>query len=422
MIIYLKSYLFNFIFKEVFNLIKFYILIFGMKNDEFDLKLHNEQKNKTKSKQFLSKKHFLKNDFDIDEFEDGLNVSIIENIEENLEITKSSKNNYNNISFDEDFSDELDNFSEEESQSNKKKLSIGSQSIQLDFNNINYEKPMKKNYKKKKTKEELDNTPLPIFNCIYCTDAKIVFNHYINNYLSDNYLFLTSIYDMSCLNKLIINQPLIDNGEENEKLLNLIVKNTEYLIKYVPKEFNESYFKSSLFKNLCMKNSLENSKQIKQNIINNITNQRKEIFLKGNNKISNNNNNKYLFNTTSTFVNNLTLGNENIETFSKYYINTNISCNSINFIYLSMNNNECITINNKENNILHIIEENIEKKEENNNCFEDKDELIDIIKFDLKKISKNDIKWDNECYNIWEPEIESDFEEDEQNNFLQIKK
>ena len=393
-----------------------------MKNDEFDLKLHNEQKNKTKSKKFLSKKHFLKNDFDIDEFEDGLNVSIIENIEENLEITKSSKNNYNNISFDEDFSDELDNFSEEESPSKKRKLSIGSQSIQLDLNNINYEKTVKKSYKKKKTKEDLDNTPLPIFNCIYCTDAKIVFNHYINNYLSDNYLFLTSIYDMNCLNKLIINQPLIDNGEENEKLLNLIVKNTEYLIKYVPKEFNESYFKSSLFKNLCMKNSLENTKQIRQNIINNITNQRKEIFLKGNNKISNNNNNKYLFNTTSTFANNLTLINENIETVSKYYINTNISSNSINFIYLSMNNNECITINNKENNILHIIDENIEKKEDNINCFEDKDELIDIIKFDIKKISKNDIKWDNECYNIWEPKIESDFEEDEQNSFLEIKK
>ena len=394
-----------------------------MKNDEFDLKLHNEQKNKTKSKKkFLSKKHFLKNDFDIDEFEDGLNVSIIENIEENLEITKSSKNNYNNISFDEDFSDELDNFSEEESPSKKRKLSIGSQSIHLDLNNINYEKTVKKSYKKKKTKEDLDNTPLPIFNCIYCTDAKIVFNHYINNYLSDNYLFLTSIYDMNCLNKLIINQPLIDNGEENEKLLNLIVKNTEYLIKYVPKEFNESYFKSSLFKNLCMKNSLENTKQIRQNIINNITNQRKEIFLKGNNKISNNNNNKYLFNTTSTFANNLTLINENIETVSKYYINTNISSNSINFIYLSMNNNECITINNKENNILHIIDENIEKKEDNINCFEDKDELIDIIKFDIKKISKNDIKWDNECYNIWEPNIESDFEEDEQNSFLEIKK
>ena len=393
-----------------------------MKNDEFDLKLHNEQKNKTKSKKFLSKKHFLKNDFDIDEFEDGLNVSIIENIEENLEIMKSSKNNYNNISFDEDFSDELDNFSEEESPSKKRKLSIGSQSIHLDLNNINYEKSVKKSYKKKKTKEDLDNTPLPIFNCIYCTDAKIVFNHYINNYLSDNYLFLTSIYDMNCLNKLIINQPLIDNGEENEKLLNLIVKNTEYLIKYVPKEFNESYFKSSLFKNLCMKNSLENTKQIRQNIINNITNQRKEIFLKGNNKISNNNNNKYLFNTTSTFANNLTLINENIETVSKYCINTNISSNSINFIYLSMNNNECITINNKENNILHIIDENIEKKEDNINCFEDKDELIDIIKFDIKKISKNDIKWDNECYNIWEPNIESDFEEDEQNSFLEIKK
>jgi hypothetical protein len=58
--------------------------------------------------------------------------------------------------------------------------------------------------------------------------------------------------------------------------------------------------------------------------------------------------------------------------------------------------------------------ENIEKKEESLNDVDDKDEIIDFFKFDLvRKISKNDVKWDNKYYNIWNPDISSDSDLDE---------
>lgn len=393
-----------------------------MKNDEIDLTLKKDCNKRTKSKgkekKFLSKKHLLKNDFDLKQFDEDLNVSIIENVEDNLEMPKNSK--CDDISFEEDFIDELDNFSEEESKQKNRKLS--NESIRFDFNSINFQKSKKKSYKKRKTKEDLDNTPLPIFNCIYCTKDNIVFKHFINNYLSDNYLFLTSVYDMKNLNKLIIEQPLIDNGEENEKLLNLVVTNTEYVSKYFSKDFNESYFKSNIFKELFAKNSLETQNKLKQNIINSLAYHKKERHFTRNNKISKTsiNNNRYFLNTTSTLANNLTLINDHIEPLSKNCLNTNISNISINFISLSMNNNDYIFINNKENNLLHNIDTNIEKKDENIDGAEEKDELIDIIKFDLiKKISKNEIEWDRECYNIWNPEIDSDFEENEQDDSLE---
>ena len=390
-----------------------------MKNDEIDLTLKKysdkRTKAKTKEKKFLSKKHLLNNDFHIEQFEDSISVSSIENIEEQ-EASRNSKNNCGDISFDKDLIVELDNFSDEESK--PKKIKYSNESIHLDLNSINFRKSEKKGYKKKKTKEDLDNTPLPLFNCIYCTDEKIVFHHFINNYLSENYLYLTSVYDINSLNKLISDQPLIDNGEENERLLNLIVKNTEYINKYFSKDFNESYFKSNLFKDLYKKNSLETQKKFKQNIRNSLAFHKKEKHFIRNNKITKSsiNNNKYLLNTTSTLANNLTLVNEHIDQFSRNYINNNISNISINFISLSMNNND-IFINNKENNLLHNIDTNTEKKYENINCVEDKDDLMDIIKFDLiKKISKNEIEWDKECYNIWNPEIDSDFEEEEEND------
>ena len=72
------------------------------------------------------------------------------------------------------------------------------QNIQLDLNMNNNE-----NIKTKKiiTKEDLNNTPLPIFECLYCTNQKIVFQHFINEILSNKYLLQTSIYDINDLDK-----------------------------------------------------------------------------------------------------------------------------------------------------------------------------------------------------------------------------
>ena len=61
------------------------------------------------------------------------------------------------------------------------------------------------NIKKKLTKEDLDNIPLPIFSCIYCSNDHLSFNHLSNEVLSEKYYNQTSIYDMKLLEKLIQN-------------------------------------------------------------------------------------------------------------------------------------------------------------------------------------------------------------------------
>ena len=73
--------------------------------------------------------------------------------------------------------------------------------------------------------------------------------------------------------------------------------------------------------------------------------------------------------------------------------------------------NLCI---NKENQNIKNINEKIEKNEESLNYVDDKDLIIDFFKFDLsRKISKKDIIWENKIYNIWNPEIDSDYDENE---------
>lgn len=88
----------------------------------------------------------------------------------------------------------------------------------------------------------------------------------MNKILSDKYLFLTSKYDIDDLTKLILQQPLIDKNDKKEKLLNLIIKNTEYIKEFFPKEKNFFYFKSQVFNNLCDKYNNENQRSFKQKL------------------------------------------------------------------------------------------------------------------------------------------------------------
>ena len=63
---------------------------------------------------------------------------------------------------------------------------------------------------------------------------------------------------------------------------------------------------------------------------------------------------------------------------------------------------------------MEYIVEKIEKNEESLNYVDDKDLIIDFFKFDLsRKISKKDIIWEKKIYNIWNPEIDSDYDENE---------
>lgn len=383
-----------------------------MKSEEIEFNFQNSKNQAVDNKDniFLSKKHLISNDFIFEEFDNSLNISGIANNDENQKIRKYSKNSN---AVGKDFSEDFDNFNDFESESTIRKISV--ESIQIDLNNISD----KKQLKKKLTKDDLNNIPLPVFDCIYCTNDKIVFRTFVNNILSDKYLFLTSKYDIDDLNKLILQQPLIDKNDKNEKLLNIIIKNTEYIKEYYPKEKNFFFFKSQIFNNLCEKYNNENQGSFKQKIEDTLVRKKKDFYFRGIKKIPKNSmNNKCLFNSTNSLINNCNTLCGLVESVQQNIVNNNMkniytSCsnNSINFNSLSLNNNEFVYNSNCKDNNLDYIVENIEKKEESLNDVDDKDEIIDFFKFDLvRKISKNDVNWDNKYYNIWNPDISSDSE------------
>ena len=376
-----------------------------MKNVENELDLYNlkEKGNKIKNNKLLSKKHYISNDIQFEDFEDGLNISGIENKEENTKFIKNQNNLDRTIN---DFSDDLENFNESDSDFSIE--SIESELSSKNYNNNNN----KNNYKRKKTKEDLNNTPLPIFECIYCTDEKIVFNNFINKSLSDKYLYLTSVYDIIDLNNIISNSLLISKNRKNDKLLNIIIKNTEYIKEYIPNEKNKIFFKSCIFYNLCEQYEFKKERQ-NQDYLNN----QEDFNFKDVNKISRNIKNRCL-NSTVSLINNCNILGIFIESlprksennFKTNYTNISGSNNSLFINSLSLYNNEnyCFNNNKENNNILNNLEK-IEKKDDRSNYAEEKDELIDIFKFDLKrKISKNDIEWDNKFYDIYNPDISSD--------------
>lgn len=132
--------------------------------------------------------------------------------------------------------------------------------INLDIQNIhlkNEENEINKlnTIKKKLTKEDLNNIPLPIFSCIYCSNDYISFRHLSNEKLSSKYFIQTSIYDMIILDKLIQIQPLIDQYNNNSKLLDIIIKNTDYLKKYYTKENSIMFYEKEQFNSFYLSNN-----------------------------------------------------------------------------------------------------------------------------------------------------------------------
>ena len=200
------------------------------------------------------------------DFEADLNISDIVNNENNdFKPDKNLKNikQFENTSIDKSIGEDFDNLNKI-NLTNMEINESSMQNIQLDLNNeINNDNKI---LKKKRTKEDLNNTPLPIFDCLFCTNEKIEFRHFINEKLSDKYLFQTSIYDINDLDKLICNKRLINKADKNEKLLNLVIKNTEYIKIYFSKEKSINYLKSNIFKNLCQKNEIDHHKLLKQKI------------------------------------------------------------------------------------------------------------------------------------------------------------
>ena len=377
------------------------------KNSEFDIQSKNNE-------------IFLNN------FVADLNLSNIINYETNeIKETKgeNNKKTENILNTEKSFEESLENFSKINVQNdniNLEESEIQNEILTTENNECNEDK---KKSKKKRTKDDLNNTPLPVFECLYCTNEKVVFQHFINEILSDKYLLQTSIYDMNDLNKIILNKRLINNNKD-EKLFNLVIKSTEYIRTYNQRNQIDAYFKSEKFNNLCLKARTDTNKLFKNKIEDSIVRKKKDFYFRGINKIPKNSmNNKGLFNSTNSLINNFNALSGLVEPVQTNNVNNNIknnytigtySNNSLNFNSLSLNNNEFNCYCKDNNNMLDYIVEKIEKNEESVNYVDDKDLIIDFFKFDLsRKINHKDIKWENKIYDIWNPDIDSNFDDSE---------
>ena len=229
-----------------------------MKNEEqnFDLEISDLEENLKIDKISQSKQPRISKELILNEFDADLNISDIVNNDKNeFKSDKNTKNNnpFENNSIDKDFSVDLDKINLTNENINESLMHRNSiENIQLDFNSQNDNKRENNNEENKKekklrTKDDLNNTPLPIFECLYCTNEKVVFGHFIHEILCDKYLLQTSKYDMNDLDKLIFNRRLINKEDKNEKLLNVIIKSTEYIKFFVPKDKSILYFKRFLF-------------------------------------------------------------------------------------------------------------------------------------------------------------------------------
>ena len=386
----------------------------------------------------------------LDNFEDSLNLSNIG--DDQCSIPKKEEN-----IFAEDFSEDLDNIKEDEfSQRKMSDCSIQSdefknEEINIDVNTNTLSNNLKskmvsedisKKFTKKLTREELDNIPLPVFSCIYCSNLTIAVKHLSQEIITNKYLFQASIYDIEDINKLIIYQPLIDRDNKNEKLHDIIIKSTEYLFCSYNKENLQNFFSTKNYIDICNNELNNNKKYFTQKIEESIVKKKKDFYFKGIKNIPKNSiNNRCLFNSTNSLINNcnalsgfvesipVNINNYNYNYITNKNNNTNNSNLSLNFNSISLNNNEfgnlCKDAHTNNNNLLVSIVEHIENNNENQNELEDKEEFMDLLELDEekekeKKISKENISWDKNYYDIWNPDI-SDVEDNdnsENNDFV----
>ena len=295
---------------------------------------------------------------------------------------------------------------------------------QIDNKKIN----LKRNIKKL-TIEDLNNIPLPIFSCIYCSNEKIAFNHLINSNLSNKYFLQTSIYDMKILDKIIKINPIVDQWNKNSPLLDVIIKNSEFIRRYYNKSELIGIYKTQIMTKIYKPYIKKNQKSIMKKLkVKSIKKRNREfnIFKSNSNKIFFSNDYKPSFqkinNNNSTFLNDNLITNKNSLTNTNCVSsspNRGLSFSSNNIINdnINMNNNN-INIGLNQNNIMQSIMEKKEVNEESE-C-ETEEKFLDILdnQINLKrKINKNNIRFEDNYYDIWNPRITTINEEenDEQN-------
>ena len=117
------------------------------------------------------------------------------------------------------------------------KLDICDKSMEEEMNKVtlndNNENKIQLCNKKRLSKGDLNKIPIPIFECIYCANEKLAFNHLINDEFSLKYLYNTEKKDISLINFLQKNNLLLPiEDEKDNKVQNLIEKNNINIHKF----------------------------------------------------------------------------------------------------------------------------------------------------------------------------------------------
>ena len=331
------------------------------------------------------------------------NISTINNKIDNN--NKKDKNNLHDLSFERSF--ELTIMSKGE---RKDKFMIENNKI---IDNDFFNEPELNNNQNLKLqdikirKEDLDNIPLPVFSCIYCANEDISFSHLSNEIISDKYLFLTSIYDLEQLNFLISLKIPAKTNDYNEKLLNIYLDNSEYIYKYNNYENSKKYINDNLFKVECLKSKSDINDNFKHHF---------NLFFKKKMKKANKEKPEYLSKKYKNIFENSgnNIDREKLKGAYKLIKGVNINKNKrlnevnsslLNSYYKSLNRKFYFLNKSKSNNMIRnqtkiIIESKDEKKD-----------FIDILEEDnlKRKINKNEIEWENDYYDVYNPKIEDDF-------------
>lgn len=278
--------------------------------------------------------------------------------------------------------------------------------------------------KKKLTKEDLNKTPIPIFECIYCSNEDVASKHLSMVIIEDKYDYNCSPFDIKLIDEYLnSNGPNgttqeISNSKENIIKL-IMLKSTEFLKKSFSTEESLSFLKSDNFREQCKKENFI----ITLRLINKIE---VAIEKKKTENSSNTNNNpkniknylnalKIPLNSTNSILNNINA----ISSFCNTNNNSSINFNSISFGGNNNNTNNNIDNDNSKieanKNIqmksieLDSIEEN---RDNNSESEESQEDFFNFLKFDLKrKIKREDIEWEEEAFDIWNPKYDSEEEE-----------
>ena len=323
----------------------------------------------------------------------------------------------------------LSEIENKENEQVKKLESINSYNFESISINISKQKPKVniKNIKKKITKEDLNNIPLPIFSCIYCSNEKISFNHLITEIIYGKYFLQTSIYDMKSLDEIIKIKTNLYTNMRNSPLINLVIKSTEFIRHYYNKNELNKIFESKKIRKIYE----ENYNKAYCVFIRKL---KYKLMIKKRKDFSNNKtcrNKFFLFNDYKTSFqkqnNNSSFTNDNLTTNKNSMTNTTGTLSPNIHSSLSLNNNNNDNGNNinicfNYNNAMESIMEKIEKNEESDGESEEKfiNTILGKSNHSTKRTEKNKISFENKYYDIWNPDITVINEEENEPNTNKI--